>query len=146
MKISFHWLIGIIIIMITFILFIIYTAFFHIKISSELISDHYYEEEIEYQEIIDEKKNAVYFTSFNVQVLPIGIKISSLSKNNISGTLNLLRLSNKHLDIARIIQLDTSGKKVIPAYILNHGSYLLRIKCKYSGKIYLIEQNIKYKF
>jgi uncharacterized membrane protein YukC len=56
MKFRFNWLIGMIIIMILFISFIIYTAFIHTKISSELISDHYYEEEIEYQEIIDEKK------------------------------------------------------------------------------------------
>lgn len=142
MKIRFHWLIGITIVMISFISYIIYTAFFHLKISSELISDHYYEEEIEYQEIFNEKKNIFFFSNFNVQVSPIGIKIYSLNGNNISGTLNLLRFSNKHLDVARVIQLDTTGKKVVPVYTLKYGTYLLRIRWKHSDKIYFIEQNI----
>lgn len=144
MKIHFHWLKGIIIVMISFILFIIYTAFFHIKISSELISDHYYEEEIEYQEIFNEKKNMFFFTNLNIQVLPIGIKLYFLNGRNISGTLNLLRLSNKHLDVARVIQLDITGKKVIPVYTLKYGTYLLRIRWKHSNKIYFIEQNIQW--
>lgn len=145
MKFRFNWLIGMIIIMILFISFIIYTAFIHTKISSELISDHYYEEEIEYQEIIDEKKNAVYIKSLNVQVLPLGIKIYSFNGNKFSGTLNLLRLSNKHLDIVRVLQLDTTGKKIIPAYILKNGIYSLRIRWKYSGKRCFVEQTIKWK-
>lgn len=145
MKICFHWWISIIIIMISFIFFIIYTAFIHTKTSSELVSDHYYEEEIEYQEIIDEKKNAFNFTSFNVQVLPIGIKIDFLNGKNISGTLNLLRLSNKHLDVARIIQLDTTGKKIIPEYWLKYGIYSLKIRWKYYRKRYFVEKNIKWK-
>lgn len=137
MKIRFHWWISII--MISFILF--YTALIHTKISSELVSDHYYEEEIEFQEIIDERKNAVNFTSFNVQVLPVGIQIHFLK--HISGTLNLLRLSNKHLDVARVI--DTTGKKIIPAYVLKYGSYTLRIRWKDSGKRYFVEESMKWK-
>lgn len=145
MKIRFHWWTGIVIIILSFIFFIIYTAFIHTKISSELVSDHYYEEEIEYQEIINEKKNVVFFTKFNVKVFPLGIKIYSFNGRNISSTLNLLRFSNKHLDVARVIQLDTTGKKIIPAYILKDGTYSLRIRWKYSGKIYFVEQNIKWK-
>lgn len=146
MKIRYHWGISIIIIMILFIFFIIYTAFFHLKISSELVSNHYYEEEIEYQEIINEKKNAVTFTSFNIQVLPIGIKIFFINGKKIYGTLNLLRLSNKNLDVARIIQLNTTGKKIIPAYELKYGTYYLRIRWKSYGKRYFVEQNIKWKY
>lgn len=142
MKIRFNCLIYMIIIII---LFIIYTSFFHLKKSSELVSNHYYEEEIEYQKIIDDKNNAFFFKKLNVQILPIGIEIYSFNEKNISGTLNLLRLSNKHLDIVSVFQLDSTGKYIIPAYKLKNGIYSLRIRCIYSVNRYFIEQNIKWK-
>ncbi|WP_185861470.1 FixH family protein [Blattabacterium cuenoti] len=145
MKIKFNWDIGIVLSLVFFIIFIIYIAFFFPHVGSELVSDKYYEEEIKYQEIIDEKKNVLKLpVKIKVFILSSGIKIMFPSINNdINGFFTLFRSSSKNLDFTQPFKILKSEKKIllIPNKFLKKGHYKLIIRWK-TNKKYFFEKDI----
>ncbi|WP_185857520.1 FixH family protein [Blattabacterium cuenoti] len=145
MKIKFNWDTGIVLSLVVFIIFIIYIAFFFPHVGSQLVSDRYYEEEMKYQEIINEKKN--------VLELPIKIKVfisySGIEiifppvENDIRGFFTLFRSSSKDLDFTQSFKILKSSKKtlLIPKKILKKGYYKLIIRWK-TDKKYFFEKDI----
>ncbi|WP_185871280.1 FixH family protein [Blattabacterium cuenoti] len=146
MKIKFNWDVGIVLSLITFITFIIYIAFFFPNVESQLVSDKYYEEEIKYQEIINEKKN---FSNLSKKIKIIPIKYSGIrimipyDKNDIYGYFTLFRSSSKDLDVTKYFKISKSSNVLfIPKKLLKRGSYKLIIRWKSNEKKYLFEKNI----
>ncbi|BAM99528.1 FixH family protein [Blattabacterium cuenoti] len=145
MKIKFNWDTGIVLSLVFFIIFITYIAFFFPHVGSQLVSDKYYEEEIKYQEIINEKKN--------VSKLPIKIKVSILYsgikiifppvKNDIHGFFTLFRSSSKDLDFTQSFNLLKDSKKIllIPKRFLKKGYYKLIIRWE-TDKKFFFEKDI----
>ncbi|WP_185851766.1 FixH family protein [Blattabacterium cuenoti] len=149
MKIKFSWEIGIVLSLFVFIVFIIYTAFFFPHVGSQLVSDKYYEEEIKYQEIINEKKNALKLPKkIKISILSSGIKIIFPQiliddKNNVHGFFTLFRYSSKDLDISRSFEKIKNSNKTffIPKKLLKKGYYKLIIRWKSNEKKYFLEKN-----
>ncbi|WP_341651746.1 FixH family protein [Blattabacterium cuenoti] len=145
MKIKFNWDTGIVLSLVFFIIFITYIAFFFPHVGSQLVSDRYYEEEMKYQEIINEKKN--------VSKLPIKIKVSILNSgikiifppvnNDIHGFFTLFRSSSKDLDFTKSFNLLKDSKKIllIPKKFLKKGYYKLIIRWK-TDKKFFFEKDI----
>ncbi|WP_185850579.1 FixH family protein [Blattabacterium cuenoti] len=146
MKIKFNWDVGIMLSLVTFITFIIYIAFFFPNVESQLVSDKYYEEEIKYQEIINEKKNVSNLPK-KIKIIPIkysGIRIMiPYDKNDIYGYFTLFRSSSKDLDVTKYFKISKSSNVLfIPKKLLKRGSYKLIIRWKSNEKKYLFEKNI----
>ncbi|WP_341665209.1 FixH family protein [Blattabacterium cuenoti] len=145
MKIKFNWDTGIVLSLVFFIIFITYIAFFFPHVGSQLVSDRYYEEEMKYQEIINEKKN--------VSTLPIKIKVFILNdgikiifppvNNDIHGFFTLFRSSSKDLDLTKSFNLLKNSKKIllIPKIFLKKGYYKLIIRWK-TDKKFFFEKDI----
>ncbi len=145
MKKKINWDVAIVLSLMIFIIFIVYIAFFYSNVTSQLISDRYYEDEIKYQETIEEKKNFLKLYK-NIQIFstPLGIKIIiPLYNEHIKGFLILLRFSSKDLDIKRIFEFPKySYKKIfISKKILKKGYYKLIIRWK-SNKNFFFEKKI----
>ncbi|XCI74544.1 MAG: FixH family protein [Flavobacteriales bacterium] len=150
MQIKFHWGIGIVALaLVSYVSFIIYIAFLRPNMASELISDRYYEEEIKYQETIDEKKNtSALAEKVKVWIVPNGIRIrfpAPFNAHNTIGESFLLRPSNKDWDIRQQLTLDTQGEQLIPAKVLIKGAYKLTLRWRSNGKKYLTEQTLIWK-
>ncbi|WP_185867343.1 FixH family protein [Blattabacterium cuenoti] len=145
MKIKFNWDIGIVLPLVVFIIFITYIAFFFPHVGSQLVSDRYYEEEMKYQEIINEKKNMLKLpTKIKVFILYSGIEIIFPSVNNdIYGFFTLFRSSSKDLDFSQSFKILKSSKKIllIPKRFLKKGYYKLIIRWKINKK-YFFEKDI----
>ncbi|AID37324.1 FixH family protein [Candidatus Walczuchella monophlebidarum] len=149
MKVRIHWGIGLSIALICFMIFIIYISFIRKNVESELVSDRYYEDEMKYQEIIDERNNAnALDETVSIKVLPIGIKIcfpKKFSYENTMGQLNLMRPSNKGLDVQRSLDMNIYGEVLIPRKMLQKGCYILIMRWESKGKKYFVEKNIIWK-
>lgn len=151
MKIKFNWDVGIVLSLVSFITFIIYIAFFFPNVESQLVSDKYYEEEIKYQEIINEKKNVSNLPK-KIKIIPIkssGIRIMipyDKEKNDIYGYFTLFRSSSKDLDVTKYFKISKySNILFIPKKFLKNGFYKLIIRWKSNEKKYLFEKNIFWK-
>ena len=150
MKIKFNWDVGIVLSLVSFITFIVYIAFFFPNVESQLVSDKYYEEEIKYQEIINEKKNVSTLPK-KIKIIPIkssGVRIMIPYDNNddnniICGYFTLFRSSSKDLDVTKYFKISKDSNVLfIPKKFLKKGLYKLIIRWKSNEKKYLFEKNI----
>ncbi|WP_185868678.1 cytochrome C oxidase Cbb3 [Blattabacterium cuenoti] len=146
MKIKFNWGIGISLSIICFMIFILYMAFFFPNVESQLISNKYYEDEIKYQEIINEKNNVLNFPEkVKVMILYNGIEIRFPYdyENTVQGFVKLLRFSSKDLDITKhFCIIKYCEKKIfIPKHQLKRGYYKLIIRWKSNNKFFF-EKNL----
>ncbi|WP_185883102.1 FixH family protein [Blattabacterium cuenoti] len=144
MKIKFNWDIGILLSLFIFIIFIVYIAFFFPNVESQLVSDQYYEDEIKYQDIINEKKNTLEL-SHPIKILMnsdgIQIYFPHYKGKKIEGFVTLFRYSSKNLDVKKYFEIfDDSEKKLfIPKKLLKIGYYKLIIR-------WISDKNKKYFF
>ncbi|WP_341652613.1 FixH family protein [Blattabacterium cuenoti] len=145
MKMKFNWDTGIVLSLVFFIIFITYISFFFPHVGSQLVSDRYYEEEVKYQEIINEKKNFSKLPiKIKVFILNSGIKIIFPPVNNdIHGFFTLFRSSSKDLDFTKSFNLLKDSKKIllIPKRFLKKGYYKLIIRWK-TDKKFFFEKDI----
>ncbi|AGW86164.1 Cytochrome Cbb3 Oxidase Maturation Protein CcoH [Blattabacterium sp. (Nauphoeta cinerea)] len=145
MKIKFNWDIGIMLSLIVFITFIIYIAFIFPHVGSQLVSDRYYENEMKYQEIINQKKNVLKLPEkIKVFILHSGVEVMFPPVNNdIHGFFTLFRSSSKDLDFTQSFKILRSSQKrlLIPKKFLKKGYYKLIIRWKTNQK-YFFEKDI----
>ncbi|AER40460.1 MAG: FixH family protein [Flavobacteriales bacterium] len=150
MKIKFIWEKGIVLSLVLFIIFIIYIAFFFPHVESELVSDRYYEEEMRYQEIINEKKNVSKLPNkIQIVLLSSGIRITFPKiLDNIHGFFTLLRSSSKDLDVRQSFNIWKDSKKVlfIPKSFLKRGYYKLIIRWESDRKRYFFEKDLFWEY
>ncbi|WP_185859514.1 FixH family protein [Blattabacterium cuenoti] len=148
MKIKFNWDAGIVLSLVIFIIFIIYISFFFPHVGSQLVSDRYYEEEMKYQEIINEKKNVLKLPDrIKIFILSSGIEILFPPINDdFYGFFTLFRSSSKDLDLTRSFKISKSSKKIlfIPKKFLKKGYYKIIIKWK-SDRKYFLEEDVFWK-
>lgn len=140
----------VLLLLIIYILFIIYIAFIKFNIYSDLISDHYYEEEIKYQKIIDDKINVKKLSNNIIVKLNICGIILRFPKTfnyiNTIGELSLIRFSDKKKDIYQKIKLNSKNEHIIPSKKLINGLYKLKLKWIYNNyKSFFIEKTIIWK-
>jgi hypothetical protein len=125
---------GIIIIFIVFISFII---LMQSNVSTKLVSEHYYEEGIKFQENIEEKKNALY-EKVKIQKSTKGIEIKftkGFHPLNTFGNVFILFFSK---DIRLYFKPNFQGILLIPSEYMNSGVYELHFKWQTKVKKYLI--------
>ncbi|WP_238785662.1 FixH family protein [Blattabacterium cuenoti] len=144
------WEISVIFSLIIFIIFIIYISFFFPNLKRELISENYYEEEIKYQDIINEKKNASKISKkIDIKTTNNGIEILFPSYYyNTHGIITLLRYSSKNLDFTRNFEIvkNKSNKKIfINKNFLKKGQYKIIIRWKHNKKKYFFEKELLWK-
>lgn len=145
-----HWGHGLAIALGCFILFILFLilVFPMGKQNAEMISSNYYEEELQYQDIIDAKKNAslleqqpVYkATSEGMMIsFPANIKVDEDKVNFV-----LFRTEDSNLDVKKEVGLQ-HNVFLIPKKVLSPGSYTLKLKWTSNKKPYQIDYDILWK-
>ena len=148
MKIG--WGKGIVIAIVLFISFIMYfviTMSTDNSYSHDLVTDQYYQQELDYQQEIDAEKNANQLTEkIAIDRLEKGLKISFpslFSPSDIKGKVFLYRPSNKQLDFEIPISISKSYL-LVPEQRLVDGRWNIKILWKHKNKNYLIKKEIVY--
>lgn len=148
---NFTWGHGIVLALASFMIFILSMLFLfpNGQKNSEMVTDHYYEEELEYQSVIDAKKRAdslVEKPAFFQDATGMRIKFPkeySTAASDINFVLN--RSDDQNLDIKKAIQLDANQSFLIPANVLVKGNYTLRLNWNIAKKDYRLDYDVIWK-
>lgn len=130
---NFSWGHGVVIALFAFIVFILSMLFLfpNGQKNSEMVTDNYYEEELQYQDVIDAKKRADDLEEKpTYSQNPAGIKIvfpKDYNNSNTTVKFVLNRTDDQNLDIKKSEQLDADQSILIPAKVLKVGNYTLRL-------------------
>ena len=148
---KFTWGHGIALALACFIGFILYLIFiFPIgKQTSDLVSDNYYQDELEYQKVIDAKKNADQLSQkpFFAQ-LPYGIRIAFPKETIDAGQqvhFELYSTNDKEKDKKQNVNLDSNNSFLVPKEMLSTGSYTLKVRWKKSDIEYQVDYELVWK-
>lgn len=141
------WGYRVIIILVLFVAGILFMVYVATQQNVEMMDDHYYEKEVEYQGIIDARKNLERFNDSisvtgegNVVKVQIPVKASG---NITEGYLEFLKQDNKSKDVRVTIATDTSGVQLLPKSDFVTGYYRLRARWKSAGVDYYDERNVR---
>lgn len=148
---NFSWGHGVVIALAAFIIFILSMMFLfpNGQKNSEMVTDNYYEEELQYQDVIDSKKRAD-----ELQEKPVfsqdtnRIKITFPKDNTPSNTtvkFVLNRTDDQNLDIKKSVELDANHTFIIPAQVLKMGNYTLRLSWTKDKTDYRMDYDVIWK-
>jgi RPA family protein len=130
-----------------FILFLIF-VFPMGKQNADMISNNYYEEELQYQDIIDAKNNAAKLEKTpTYKVTNEGMLISfpeSIKVDDNTVNFVLFRTADSNLDVKKEVTLQ-HNLFLIPKAVISSGSYTLKLKWKENKKPYQVDYDILWK-
>ena len=114
--------------------------------NNEMIDDHYYEKEIQYQTVIDAQQNLMNISSNtmihqDIDDVTITFPAGSYEKLE-KGSIEFLRNDSKRKDVQFNLQTDGSGQQSIPKGSLSKGMYKVRIKWSNDHTDYYREENL----
>ncbi|WP_144281474.1 FixH family protein [Chryseobacterium echinoideorum] len=148
---NFTWGHGIVLALASFIIFILSMLFLfpNGQKNSEMVTEHYYEEELQYQSVIDAKNRAdkleekpVYSQS------PKGITLtfpSGINNSNSAVSFVLNRSDDQNLDIKKTVQLESDNSFTIPSSVLKNGNYTLRLSWTKDKTDYRLDYDVIWK-
>lgn len=148
---NFTWGHGIILALGSFIIFILSMLFLfpNRQKNSEMVTEKYYEEELEYQSVIDAKKRADTIKekpafSQNAE----GIRLTfpkNINNTNADIKFVLNRSDDQNLDVKRSEKLDANQSFLIPAKVLIKGNYTLRLMWTTNKTDYRLDYDVIWK-
>lgn len=145
-----HWGHGLAIALGCFMIFILFLIFVFPmgKQNSEMISNNYYEEELEYQKVIDAKKNAAKLENQpTYQVTSEGIQITfpkDAKPDGNKANFTLFRTDDSNLDVKKEVTI-SQNYFIIPKKVIIKGSYTLKLKWTENKIPYQIDYDILWK-
>lgn len=112
----------------------------------ELVTDNYYEQEIQYQDEIDAMRNAQRMTEQIVIIQNDTTLIISfpntLITDSIKGTIHFYRASDQYKDTKQRISPDYKNQHQVQKSNLHQGKYTMTIKWTYLDKPYMVKEEI----
>lgn len=118
------------------------------KQNAEMISNNYYEEELQYQDVIDAKKNAAKLEEVpKYKSTSEGMLISfpaSIKADENTVKFVLFRTDDSNLDVKKEVTLQ-HNLFLIPAKVISKGSYTLKLKWKENKTPYQVDYDILWK-
>lgn len=150
MKFKISWPAGIVIALVSFIIFIlsfVYKVTFLPEYDHHLVSEDYYMDELNYQQEIDkENRGAALKEDVSVKTGKNGVTInfpSEFEPNQISGTIFFQRLSNDKIDFLIPIELE-SNTILIKNEDLVDGRWDIKVEWFVNDTAYLYKEKIIY--
>lgn len=129
-----------------FIGFIMYMVIYSFGVTNDLVSEDYYNQEIQYQLNIDAQKNALPFSE-EVKLTSTEDKVmitfpSDFNLEIEKGDISFYRPDNAKLDKSITLQLDANNSQSINRKEIAGGFYKVTIQFINKGKTYLINKEI----
>ncbi|MGE0562612.1 MAG: FixH family protein [Flavobacteriales bacterium] len=127
-----------------FVVFMLTLAYFATKQNNELVTDNYYEKELEFKEILIKKQNTSTLTeqvTFNITEESIEVLFPKEIGEHITGKLLFYKPSNEQSDKEFDIQL-TNHTQFIPTATFQKGMYHVKIDWAANNTDYFNEISI----
>lgn len=148
---NFTWGHGIVLALASFIIFILSMLFLfpNGQKNSEMVTEHYYEEELQYQNVIDAKKRADDLAEkpvYSQSASGITLKFpGDINNTNATFSFVLNRSDDQNLDIKKTVKLDANQSFTIPAAVLKNGNYTLRLSWTKNKTDYRLDYDVIWK-
>jgi len=150
MKFKISWPTGIIISIVAFVIFIlsfVYKVTFLPEYDHHLVSDNYYNDELNYQQEID-KLNSAAELKYDVTIEKVkeGLLVNfpkEFKVSEITGNILFKRLSNEKLDFQLPIKLEDHSYLISDSNLVD-GRWDIKIEWKANNKSYLFKKKINY--
>ncbi len=114
--------------------------------TNEMIDDHYYQKELEFQKVIDASQNLINISENNLVSQTIGDVVITLPVGTFEGlekgNIEMLRNDSKSKDVNLALEPNGTNRRTIPKNTLSKGIYKARIKWTSRGKEYYREESI----
>lgn len=147
MKLRLTWGTGIVIAMISFMIFIlsfVYKSIAMDEYQHELVSEDYYKDELHYQEEIDKMNNSNKLESkITLSNSKEGIQVvfpKEIDPSTITGKIIFQRLSNEKLDFSEPIELQ-GHQQLIPVDNLVSGKWIIKVEWESEQTQYLFKDS-----
>lgn len=141
-----NWGTGIAIVYSVFVLALVFAVFQSTKVDHALVTDDYYQKDLEYQDQIDKEVNALNLEE-DLQVkyadseravrfqFPSGL-------GDVNGSILFFRPSDKSLDFEAPVRADTAGTQVISTQDLLPGLWKVQVNWNAGGVEYYKEETV----
>ena len=143
---KFNWGWGIVIALTLFITMILQFVVRSFNERIDLVSDDYYEKELDYQSTIDKEKNLnLLVDEMEIKTSPDGLRIifpEDLAENKISGTVSLYRPSDERLDKGYRLEDEMISEFLIPLEDLTTGKWVIKVDFSAADKDYYYEKTM----
>lgn len=138
-----NWGKGIAILYISFVVFIAFMVYMAFGEKYDLVTEDYYQQEIEFQSTIDKRENAKNLTSsLKVSINHSSVIIDFPQKNVvIEGMVNVFRPSDESLDFDHEFS-STKDQIEIPLKKFTSGKYLIKTEWKVDNNAFYQEETI----
>lgn len=143
-----NWGKGIALTYIGFVVFMVTLAYIASKQNFDLVSEDYYEQEINYQKKIDASSN------FNAEAnkVEFGLNDSDLSilfpsitdTKSIKGEVHCYKSSDAGSDFTVPLAVDASGKQTISRSKFKEGLFIIKLSYSINEKPFYVEKEIKF--
>ena len=137
---KFHWGHGITIFVGSFMIMIIYFVVSSFGHKSELVAVDYYQQEVNYQQQIEKKANALNW-EVAIKQTSQGLEITFPKAVN-QGNIHFFRPSNKELDFEVPIQLNDQYEQVVDLIEVKTGLWKIKFEWEKDGKHFFYEKSI----
>lgn len=139
-----NWGFGIFAFYTVFVLFILFLVFRSSQERVDLVTEDYYQQELEYQNIIDQKNNASRLDPgllYTIDKMDISLSFPE-QQEGISGMIQIYRPSNKSFD--RLFKIELSDLNQMKIIMDNspRGLYRMMIKWKHDSIDYYVERDV----
>lgn len=143
---KFNWGTGIALVYGAFVVVFVFLLFKSMTFDNSLVSDHYYADDLNYQQHYDKLANAEQLSEkLVIQNNAPGKQIQLQFPTNlgeVSGDIHLFSPSNSHLDRVIPVKTDSNFLQVIPTAELKPGFWKVKVDWNASGKAYYLEQGM----
>ena len=128
-----------------FVVFIVYMVVRSFQTNVDLVTENYYQQELQYQEQIEKMSNANLLTENLVitqEDKQLIIQFPQGITEKISGTINLFRPSDARFDLTEEIAMSDTQQHQLSVAELPTGYYKVKIDWKAEGKAYYSEKSV----
>jgi nitrogen fixation protein FixH len=145
---KFNWGTGIVLAVTLFIIATLSVVSYIISLDFYLVSNNHYEEGVEYQQTIDNKKRAESLENPVLVLFDEGstsIKLifpEEILSDSLTGNVTFYRPNNPDLDRKYKLSLNTAGLQTIPVSDFEKGRWKLSVEWNVDSLTYLEEKNI----
>ena len=144
MKLKLNWGFGIFVFYSSFVVFMLFLVYMSFQQKVDLVSEDYYQLELEYQDIIAKKINAnklVPGLVYTIEEMSISFSFPD-QQNNIQGDIIIYRPSDKTFDKAYKIKLDARKQMSIRVENSPQGLYKMMVTWMNDSIGYYVEKDI----
>jgi len=139
-----NWGFGIFAFYTAFVVFMLFLVFRSSQEQVDLVTEDYYQKELEYQDIIKRKDNALKLDtglSYSIKKMNVDLRFPP-SQKELEGKIVVYRPSNKNFDKSFDILLDQNNEMTISLDNSPLGLYKMKVSWKADSKDYYIEKDI----